>query len=83
MRFEGIEVANGPNLHVLLSGHPNPASREAVMQYCIVLGKLKGNLGDQNYELPAGTDVTVFQSVVIYCQPFRAFFASASLSPGG
>ena len=83
LRFEGFEVTNGPDLHVLLSGHPNPASREEVMQSYIDLGKLKGNLGDQNYELPAGTNVAGYQSVVIYCQPFHVLFASASLSPGG
>lgn len=83
LRFENFEVTNGPDLHVLLSGHPNPASREEVMQSYRDLGKLKGNLGDQNYELPAGADVMGFQSVVIYCQPFHVLFASASLSPGG
>jgi hypothetical protein len=83
LRLQNFEVTNGPDLHVLLSSHPNPSSRADVMQSYIDLGKLKGNLGDQNYTLPAGTDVTLYQSVVIYCQPFHVLFASAPLSPGG
>jgi hypothetical protein len=83
LRFEGFEVTNGPDLHVLLSSHPNPANREEVMQGYMDLGKLKGNLGNQNYALPAETNVTLYKSVVIYCQPFHVIFASASLAPGG
>jgi hypothetical protein len=43
------------------------------------LGSLKGNVGDQNYALPADFDPTLYKSVVIYCQPFRVIFATATL----
>jgi hypothetical protein len=43
------------------------------------LEPLKGNVGDQNYEIPKDLDVSVFGSVVIYCKPFHVLFAVASL----
>jgi hypothetical protein len=47
----------------------------------IDLGKLKGNLGDQNYEIPLDVNPADYQSVVIYCQPFHVVFSVAQLQP--
>jgi hypothetical protein len=44
------------------------------------LGSLKGNIGNQNYEIPAGTDISEYQSVVIYCLPFHVIFSTATIS---
>lgn len=79
LRFENFEVTNGPDLHVILSGHPAPANSSELMQNHLDLGSLKGNIGSQNYEIPAGTDVSQFKSVVIYCQPFGVVFSTATL----
>jgi hypothetical protein len=71
LRFEEFSVVNGPDLHVfLLQGESMTGS--------VDLGSLKGNLGDQNYDIPAGTDVSGFTSVSIYCVPFHVTFATAS-----
>ncbi len=43
------------------------------------IGKLKGNKGNQNYEIPDGVDVAQQQSVVIYCAPFHVIFSVAPL----
>ena len=45
----------------------------------VELGKLKGNEGDQNYDIPAGTDLSKFRAVSIYCERFNANFGTASL----
>jgi Electron transfer DM13 len=45
----------------------------------VELGNLKGNAGDQNYEIPAGTDLAKFQTVSIYCERFNANFGAAPL----
>ena len=42
--------------------------------------KLKGNIGNQNYVVPADADISTFQSVVIYCKPFRVIFCVAPLA---
>jgi hypothetical protein len=79
LRFESFEVTNGPDLYVYLAVHPQPRSRQDVAQGYVSLGKLKGNIGAQNYEIPAGTDPAKYRAVVIYCQPFHVVFATATL----
>ena len=79
LRLENFEVTNGPDLHVLLVPDADPADRDAIVGY-VDLGSLKGNIGDQNYEIPGDVDVSSFGSVVIYCQPFHVIFSIASLS---
>ncbi len=37
----------------------------------IELGKLKGNKGDQNYEIPEGIDVNEYGSVSVWCKRFN------------
>jgi hypothetical protein len=81
LRLEDFSVTNGPDLHVFLSGEAAPLDHAGVMAAPSVdLGALKGNLGDQNYDIPAGTDLSSVRSVVIYCVPFRVVFATATLS---
>jgi hypothetical protein len=42
------------------------------------LGGLKGNRGDQQYEIPSGVTVTG-RTIVIWCRAFSAPFGSATL----
>ena len=80
LRFEDLEVTNGPDLRVILTTVADPESSEDVHSAgYIELDKLKGNVGNQNYPIPAGADVDSFKSVVIYCKPFRVVFAVANL----
>ena len=79
LRFESFEVTNGPDLAVLLVPDNNPGSRDDITGY-VDLGSLKGNIGDQNYEIPDDVDVSEYGSVVIYCQPFHVIFSIATVS---
>jgi hypothetical protein len=45
----------------------------------VELGLLKGNQGDQNYDLPAAVDLNQYQAVIIYCERFHAIFGVARL----
>ena len=81
LRLEDFEVTNGPDLHVFLTPVADPSGRDDVMAPGYVdLGELKGNIGDQNYELPADIDLDSIGSVVIYCVPFHVLFAGAPLT---
>ena len=81
LRLQGFEVDNGPELHVyLVPIDPVPASIGVEIPGSVDLGFLKGNIGDQNYEIPADLDLSQFQSVVIWCQPFRVPFIAAPLT---
>jgi hypothetical protein len=75
LRFENFQVTNGPDLRVLLSRAPGGSMGDDYID----LGPLKGNIGNQNYELPTGTDASQYQSVIIYCEPFHVVFATAAL----
>lgn len=84
LRLENLNVTNGPELHVILSPNPDPMSRDEVSEPGYIdLGKLKGNIGDQNYDIPAGVDVNAQMSVVIYCTPFHVIFSVAGLTASG
>ncbi len=78
LRLENFEVTNGPQLNVILGVDENPYNHATLGDY-LDLGPLKGNIGDQNYVIPAGTDLSEYGSVVIYCVPFRAIFAIAPI----
>ncbi len=84
LRLENLVVTNGPDLHVILTPNPDPKNRTDVHDAGYVdLGKLKGNRGDQNYDVPAGSDLGSFGSVVIYCMPFHVVFSVATLEASG
>ncbi len=81
IRFEEFRTTNGPALVVYLAKHPNPQSASDVTDVGFVdLGKLKGNVGNQNYLIPAGTPVGEFNSVVIWCELFDVLFSPAALN---
>ena len=80
LRLENLDVTNGPALHVVLALHEDPTrAQEVKLDGYVDLGGLKGNRGNQNYPIPAGVDVSVFNSVVIYCKPFSVVFSVATL----
>jgi hypothetical protein len=82
LRLEDFQVTNGPDLYVYLSGHAAPRSGAHLHEGAAVnLGRLKGNIGSQNYELPADLDLATIKSVVIYCQAFSVVFSTAALMP--
>lgn len=83
LRFEDFSVTNGPDLHVILTRHPSPSGRSDIGDDYIDLGSLKGNLGNQNYEIQSDIDLSVYQGVVIYCVPFHVVFATAILGDIG
>jgi hypothetical protein len=80
LRFEDFKVTNGPNLHVILTKNAAPVTAEDVGQDYIELGALKGNVGNQNYNVPSEVDLTIYKAVVIYCESFSVVFSSAKLN---
>lgn len=83
VQFTGFDVTNGPDLEVWLSAHADPETSSDVSSNAwISLGQLKGNVGDQAYPIPEDTDVSQFNSVVIWCEQFGVLFSPAALSAG-
>ena len=81
LRLDEFRVTNGPDLRVLLANAPNPESRGDLDDAGYhELGKLKGNVGAQNYDIPEDIPLSDVGSVVIYCKPFRVVFSVATLA---
>ena len=82
VQFSSFQVTNGPDLEVWLSAHPDPAgSADVAGNPWLSLGRLKGNVGDQAYPVPADADLSTYKSVVIWCEQFGVLFSPAALSP--
>ena len=73
LRLENLKTTNGPDLYVYLSVGKDASD-------IVNLGRLKGNIGNQNYEIPAGTDLSKYDTVLIWCKAFSTLFGSAKLS---
>jgi hypothetical protein len=77
LRLEGFSSTNGPDLFVTLHTGANP-EKDAGKH--LPIAKLKGNIGDQNYGLPAELDLSAYRSVVIWCRAFNIVFGYATLA---
>lgn len=83
LRLTDFETSNGPNVHVYLVSAPDANDNDTVTNAGFLdIGSLKGNIGDQNYDLPAEIDLAKYQSVTIWCQRFGVNFGTAPLVAG-
>jgi hypothetical protein len=77
LRFEDFETSNGPDLRVYLSAAPSQSDGGAFDDDFMELGHLKGNIGNQNYVVPASADLSRFRTAVVWCKRFGVGFAAA------
>jgi hypothetical protein len=74
LRLENFKATNGPDLYVYL------ATDKSASDF-VNVGRLKGNIGNQNYDIPEGTDFSRYDTVLIWCRAFSVLFGSAELEP--
>jgi len=82
LRLTDFTTSNGPDVHVVLvQADDANLTKEIVTDQLdrVELGQLKGNQGDQNYDLPASIDLQKYNAAVIYCERFHAIFGVARL----
>ena len=83
VRLEGLDTSDGPDLHVWLTDAPVRPGREGWFVFddgrYVDLGPLKGNRGDQNYVVPAATELAGLTSVSVWCARFHVSFGAAEL----
>ena len=80
LRLTNFETSNGPDVHVYLVAAEVAKDNATVKQAGFIdLGSLKGNKGDQNYEVPPDTDLNKYKSVSIWCARFGVNFGVATL----
>lgn len=80
LRFTDFETSNGPDVRVYLVAADDAKDNATVTEAGFVeIGALKGNIGDQNYELPGDVDLTKYKAVTIWCKRFSVNFGTAPL----
>ncbi len=72
LALEGVNISNGPDLHVYLS-------KEILPINFIDLGKLKSVSGTQVYDISGMPDFMQYKYALVHCQAFNHLFGSASL----
>ena len=81
LRFSEFETSNGPDVQVYLVAAPDSNDNDTVTKAGFVhVAALKGNVGDQNYDLPADLDLAKYRSVTIWCRRFAVNFGTAPLA---
>jgi hypothetical protein len=80
LRLTNFKTSNGPALHLYLVAAGDAPDNDTVKKAGFIdLGDLKGNEGDQNYEIPAGTDLTKYRAASVWCARFSVNFGAAPL----
>ena len=80
LRLENLNVENGPDLFVYAVAANDAFDAQTVLDAGFVdLGTLKGNQGNQTYELPPDFDPEVHRAISVWCQQFTANFVTAPL----
>jgi len=80
LRLTNFETSNGPDVHVYLVAANDATDSDTVKNAGFIeISSLKGNIGDQNYDLPANVDLNKYKAVTIWCQRFGVNFGTAPL----
>jgi hypothetical protein len=82
LRLEDFESTNGPDLFVYLTAADEADSDPQLDADVVDLGVLRGNVGNQNYDIPADVDLDRYDTVVIWCRRFSTGFGAADLITG-
>ena len=81
LRLTDFATSNGPDVRVYLVAAADVQDDATVKTAGFVeLGPMKGNIGDQNYEIPATVDLASYRTVTIWCKRFSVNFGSAPLT---
>ena len=81
LRLTNFATSNGPDVRVYLVAAADVQDNATVKSSGFVeLGAMKGNIGDQNYEIPSTVDLATYRTVTIWCKRFSVNFGSAPLA---
>lgn len=78
LRLENFAIDNGPDLRIYLVPGEGKTSPN---QESINLGDLKGNVGNQTYEISASFDPKIVWTALVWCEAFSVEFVGATLTP--
>jgi len=82
LRLAEFETSNGPDVRVYLTAAAIEKGNDALTEAGFIdLGAMKGNKGEQNYDIPTDADLGKYSHVSIWCRRFGVNFATATLAP--
>ncbi len=80
LRLTEFATSNGPDVRVYLVAAGDVQDDATVKKAGFVdLGSMKGNVGDQNYDVPADLDLSKYRAATIWCRRFGVNFGTAPL----
>ncbi|PKP79779.1 MAG: hypothetical protein CVT79_18235 [Alphaproteobacteria bacterium HGW-Alphaproteobacteria-18] len=75
-----FRAANGPDLKVFLSPQSmSQVTGKTAATGAVNVGVLKKTKGTQEYEIPVGTDLSKFKSVLVHCEEFAVLWGGSDL----
>jgi hypothetical protein len=84
LEIANLNTSDGPDLRVWLTDQPVKAGASGTRVFddgrWVDLGPLKGNQGNQVYEIPHDADLAALRSVTIWCRRFSVSFGAAALT---
>ena len=82
LRLTGFETSNGPDVQIYLVAADDVNENETVTDAGFInVGAMKGNVGDQNYDVPLDVDLGKYRAVTVWCRRFSVNFGTAPLAP--
>ncbi|MGW4929054.1 DM13 domain-containing protein [Agromyces sp. NPDC004153] len=85
LAIENLDTTNGPDVHVWLSAGPLVEGFDgwftAGGHPYVDLGMIKGNQGNQLYDIPDDVDLGAYPTVDLWCVQFSVSFGAAALVP--
>jgi hypothetical protein len=80
LRLTDFHTSNGPDVHIYLTSAEKVTSNGDVTggKY-LDLGIIKGNIGNQNYDVPSDVNLGDYHSVSVWCARFHVNFGAAQL----
>jgi hypothetical protein len=80
LRLTEFETSNGPDVRIYLVAAADAQDEAGVKAAGFIdLGGMKGNTGDQNYDVPADLDLSKYRAVSVWCRRFSVNFGAAPL----
>src|SRR5215208_2571842 len=80
LRLTNFATSNGPDVRIYLVAAADVQDNATVKTAGFVeLGPMKGNIGDQNYDIPSTVDLASYRTVTVWCKRFSVNFGSAPL----
>lgn len=77
---DAFRTKNAPDLKIFLSAKPlAQITGSNATQQATLVAKLKSNKGAQRYEIPAGTNLGNFKTLIIHCEKYSKLWGGAAL----